>query len=111
MAKKEKEYVEFEVVAKPAEGFKSMFAPDAYPTVETIDRFRADKGRCIETANKLRNLGVKVTHIGEFSMSASCPADRFASLFGTKLSKIKPSTEARQPKENRMLAPAKVAPW
>jgi len=113
MAKKEKEKkrVEFEVVVKPAAGYKSMFDEDAYPTADTVDRFRADKGMCIATANKLRNLGVEVTHVGEFSMSAACAADRFEELFGTKLSKIKPSSKARFPKGYRMLAPDKGAPW
>ena len=109
MAKKESVY--FEVVVKPMGDGNSVFNVGAFPSVETIDRYRADKERSIATATKLRGLGVTVTHIGEFSLSASCPADRFEELFSTKLSSIKPPDKANMPKDYRMRAPAKNAPW
>ncbi len=104
-------HVNFEVVAKGGEKARSMFGDDAFPTLSNLDEYRPPIGNNVELARKLQRQGVTVHHIGEFSVSAACPADQFEQLFSTKIETIKPPAKTKVPKDYRMYAPGKRAPW
>ena len=100
--------VNFEVVVKPEEGQKSIFAEDSFITVTNLDDYRPSKDKNVEVARKLQNNGITVYHIGDFSISASCAAEKFESFFSTKIGKQKPRVKAKAPKARplRILATA-----
>ncbi|MHC4519462.1 MAG: S8 family serine peptidase, partial [Planctomycetota bacterium] len=106
-----KRSVSFEVVVKSDGMSKSFFEEDAFPTVASLDEFRPPQGRNIEAARKLQKNGITVHHIGEFSISASCPEKKFESFFGTKIRENRPPKRARVPADYLMRAPAKGDPW
>lgn len=106
-----KRSVNFEVVVKPDGKSKSFFEKDAFPTVASLDEFRPPQGRNIEAARKLQKNGITVHHIGEFSISASCPEKKFESFFGTKIRENRPPKRARVPADYLMRAPGKDDPW
>lgn len=104
-------HVPVEVVIKPDHDSKSVFDPDAYPSVSNLDAFRANRARSIEAARKLANNGFTVDHVGDFSISASCPPGKFEVFFGTTISEHKLPAKAKAPKGYVMRAPAKGVPW
>ncbi len=106
-----KENVNFEVVVRPEEGQKSIFAEDAFVTVTNLDDYRLSKDKNVEVARKLQENGVTVEQIGDFSISASCPVEKFESFFSTKISKKKPIAKAKAPKDYFYHAPGKKDPW
>ena len=103
--------VSFEVVVKPTGQGLSVFDESAFPVVENLDRFRTPRERSIETARKLERNGVSVNHIGEFSISAECPAGKFESFFGTKINETKAPAAARAGSKYIMRAPTSNSPW
>lgn len=103
--------VRFEVVVKPHGESRSVFDPDAFPTIGNLDEFRAHKGRSIETARKLQKHGITVHDIGEFSISSSCPEGMFESFFSTKISQIRLPKKAHAPTDCVMRAPKKGEDW
>ncbi len=104
-------YVSFEVVVEPGLDGQSVFAKDAFPTVENMQRFRPPHDKCVETARKLARRGVTVHHIGNYSISASCTTARFEKLFATVVSARKPPSKAKAPAGTTYFAPVKGAPW
>ena len=103
--------VDIEVVVKPANGGKSEFDPDAFPSLANLDAFRADKARAIEVARKLAGNGFTVTHVGEFSISASCPEGQFEAFFGTSISETKLPAASRAPDDYVLRAPKRGTPF
>lgn len=106
-----KKQVNFEVAVTPVEGSRSMFDPNAFPDVSNLDAFRADRGRSVEVARKLLNHGITVTHIGKFSISASCSAGKFEEFFSTRISERRPPEPELAPEGYVMHAPETGAPW
>ncbi len=74
--------VTFEAVV-PAS--RSMFAPDAFLTPDTIQQFAPSPDRAIQAATALQGLGFRVRHIGTFSISGEAPRSRWEEVFGTKV--------------------------
>jgi serine protease AprX len=103
--------VNVEVVVNSEGMSKSMFDEDAYPTVQTIDDYRPPKDRSTELARKLQKNGIAVHHIGEFSISASCPEDKFESFFKTRIRNKRLPKKAQVPPDYTMRAPGKGDPW
>lgn len=103
--------VSFEVVVAPEEGRASIFADDAYPTTENLDKFRAPREKSVEVARKLEKSHVDVHHVGDFSISASCTSGRFENLFGTEISAQKLPAKTKAPKDLVYFAPKSGAPW
>ncbi|MDH3889447.1 MAG: S8 family serine peptidase [candidate division Zixibacteria bacterium] len=110
-AKADGSEVRFEVVVKPEGESRSVFDPDAFPTIANLDEFRSPKGRSIKAARKLQKNDITVHHIGEFSISASCPEAKFESFFGTKISQHRPPKKALAPADYVMRAPKKGEDW
>lgn len=106
-----KEQVNLEVAVTPLEGSRSMFDPNAFPDVRNLDAFRADPARSVEVARKLLNQGFTVTHIGKFTISAACPAEKFEAFFSTKITEHAPPEPELAPAGYMMRAPEKGAPW
>ena len=102
--------INVEVVVKPTSG-KSMFDEDAFPTVANLDAFRADEGSSAAVGRKLANQGFRVEHIGTFSISASCPEDRFEEFFGTKIEESTLPKASKAPDDYVMRAPKKGTPF
>ncbi len=114
----EETIVNFEAVVKPQDAetpeaaeARSIFGAAAVPAVGNLDRYRADKESSILAARKLANNGVTINDIGEFSISASCPAGKFEALFGTKLTEQKLEGGDLLPEGYRFLAAGPDAPW
>lgn len=107
----EDDILRVEVVVLPDEGRPSMFAEDAYPSVETVESFAANPARQIECARKLGQLGFAVDNIGRFSISASVAARRFAEFFATELVEERPRDATALAPGRRILAPRPGAPW
>jgi hypothetical protein len=103
--------VNFEVVVKSEEGRKSVFAEDAYFTLTNLDEYRPSRDKSVEVARKLQNNGIAVHHIGEFSLSASCPTDKFEAFFQTKTREQKPPKKAKAPEGYVYKAPGKADPF
>lgn len=103
--------VDFEVVVKPEENSKSVFAEEAFPTTSNLEEYRPSKSKNIEVARKLQRNGITVHHIGEFSISANCSPKKFESFFKTKISEQKLPKKAIAPKSYILRAPASGAPW
>jgi subtilisin family serine protease len=81
--------LEIEVVPTPEPGKSSMFAADITPTADTVDDFKAPKGKLAELARRLGRNGFTIRHIGEFSVSAACPEDHFERFFATRIDDVK----------------------
>lgn len=79
------EILRIEIVVFPDEGRPSMFAEDAYPSIETLDQYAANPSRQRECARKLGQRGFTIDHIGRFSISASVHTTIFQTFFGTEL--------------------------
>lgn len=103
--------INFEVVVKPEEGQKSVFAEDAFLTVRNLDDYRPSPDKNVEVARKLQNNKITVHHVGEFSISASCSRRKFESFFSTKISSHKLPAKAKAPKDYFIEAPGKQDPW
>jgi len=103
--------VNFEVVVKPEKGKKSVFAKEAFPSVANLDEYRPPRDKNVEVARKLQNHGITVFHIGEFSISAACPAAKFEKFFSTKIREHKPPAKAKAPKDYVLRAPGPNDPW
>lgn len=107
--------INFEVVVKPVADKRSVFDETSFPTVETVTDYAADAAKSAEVARKLSGLGIDVHHIGEFSISASCPEGLFEKTFSTKLSKIEIARTKAEPEhypESQIyLAPKKGEDW
>ena len=103
--------INFEVVVRPEDDTRSIFGGDAFPSLDNLDAFRASRARSVEVARKLASNGFTVFHIGEFSISASCPEGKFADFFGTTLSDQTLPEEAKAPEDYLLRAPAADAPW
>lgn len=103
--------VNFEVVVNSAGQSKSIFDEDAYPTAANIDDYRPPKNRSIELARKLQKNGITVHHIGEFSISASCPEKKFESFFKTRIRDNRLPRKAQAPSDYVMRAPGKSDSW
>jgi len=86
--------VQFEVVVRPEPEGRSMYGDDAMPGLASLDAYvtPVDKGE--EVARKLQRHGVTITHMGKFSISASCGSHQFEQLFSTQLSEINPHEES-----------------
>lgn len=110
---KQPEEVHFEVSVTPEEGMRSVFRTEALPTPASVDRYRCPRERGEEVARKLQRHGVAVLQVGDFSLSASCPAARFEELFGTTLSERRPYADQPGLKGSDLayLAPASGVPW
>jgi len=103
--------VNFEVVVTPENGSKSVFADDAFPSISNVDRFRPPVDKNIEVARKLQRQEIKIHNIGDFSISASCPREKFENFFTTEISAVRPPSESKAPEDYVMFAPKKGAPW
>lgn len=105
----ENDILKIEVVVRPDEGQPSMFGEGFFPSVETVDQYRANPGRRVEVARKLANNDIVVDHIGEFSISASCEEGKFEAFFGTKLvDEVMPDVRLEGYKSR---APGAESPW
>ena len=103
--------VHFEVVVKPEPGGKSVFDPNAYPSLSNIDLFKPPMDKNIEVSRKLQKHNITIHHVGEYSISASCSRDKFESFFSTVVSAVYPPSDANAPDDYVMFAPEKGAPW
>lgn len=103
--------VNLEVVVNSKGESKSMFAKDAYPTVANLEDYQPPRERSIELARKLQKNGFTVYHVGEFSISASCPEKKFESFFKTRISSVSIPSKANVPSGYKMRAPGKSDPW
>ena len=103
--------VNFEVVVKPDENRRSVFAKDVFLTSTNIDDYRPSRDKAVEVSHKLQNSGITVHHIGEFSISASCTKAKFDSFFGTKIRTHSLPPKAKAPKGYVMNAPGKSDSW
>ncbi|MGH0037254.1 MAG: S8 family serine peptidase [Myxococcota bacterium] len=102
---------QFEVVVKPSEGRRSVFEPDSFPTVDNLEAYRPDRGRAVEAARKLQNLGITVHDIGAFSISASCSEARFEEFFSTNIRSLPIPKEVETPEGYEMRAPSSQDPF
>jgi serine protease AprX len=82
---REQDKVVFEAVLRPAESGRSLFAPDAVVTVESLDHFKPVSGQGKQAGVLLQQLGFKVRHIGTFSISGECPRRLWEQVFNTKV--------------------------
>lgn len=103
--------VSFEVVVNSGGARKSIFAEDAFPTVNNLEEYRPPKDRSIECARKLQKQGIVVHHVGEFSISASCSEKKFESFFQTTIREKTLPRRAKAPKDYVMRSPDKSDPW
>lgn len=103
--------VDIEVVVKPSNGGKSVFDPNAFPSLANLDAFRADKAHSAEVARKLAGNGFSVAHVGEFSISASCPEGHFEAFFGTSISESRLPPAFRAPDGYVLRAPRRGTPF
>ncbi len=103
------EVVNFEVVVR-SDG-PSVFAEDTFVGLENLSDFRPSPGTSIEAARKLRGNGITVHEIGAFSISASCPTEKFEEFFGTHVSEHRLPSEAHAPEDYVLHAPGKDDPW
>lgn len=108
---KKSQNVNFEVVVNSGGKSKSIYAEDAYIAVANIDEFRPPKDISIELARKLQKNGITVHHVGEFSISATCPEEKFESFFKTKIREHKLPAKAKAPADYLMRSPGKSDPW
>jgi subtilase family serine protease len=108
---KKETHVNFEVSVKPEDGGRSIFEDDLFLSESNLEKFLMNPDKGVETAHKLEKNGVKVNHIGDFSISASCTADKFETFFNTKIHENKLPQEAIAPDDYVMNAPAKGDPW
>ncbi len=99
------EEVAFEVIVKPDESSRSVYEPDAYPSIENLDEFRKNPGTSIEAARKLANNGITIHDVSDFSISASCSEGKFEDLFSTKISKLAPPDPDNAPEDYIFRAP------
>ncbi len=106
-----KKMVNIEVSVKPDGDALSVYDQDTYPSTKNIDDFRAHKGRSIELARKLAKNNFTVHHVGDFSISAACPAEQFESFFKTKISDQKPDEPKLAPEGYMIHAPLSGADW
>lgn len=102
--------VSFEVVVRPETG-RSVFDEATLPTLHSLPHFKPPIDKSLEVARKLQQDGINVHDVGEYSISASCPSEKFESLFGTKISKHKLPAERNAPSGYAFYAPQKGAPW
>lgn len=103
--------VGFEVVVKPDESSRSVYEPDAYPSLENLEEFRKNPGTSIKAARKLANNGITINHVSDFSISASCPAGKFEDLFSTQISELQPPDRDNIPEDYVFRAPEQGAPF
>lgn len=101
----------FEVVVKPREGRRSVFAPDSFLTVSNLDEYRPERGRAVEVARKLQNQGIDVYHVGEFSISAACSEERFEAFFSTQIQELSIPEDVEAPADYSMRAPTSDDPF
>ncbi len=81
----EQENVVFEAVLRPEEERRSLFAPDAVLSAETLDAYRPPVGSAQLAALQLQRLGFKVRHVGTFSISAEGPRRLWEKVFKTRV--------------------------
>ena len=103
--------VSFEVVVRPEANQESIFAEDALATVSNLDQFRRPHRKSVLVARKLQKNRVTVHHVGDFSISASCPTSHFEKFFGTKISDVRPPSAAKAPPGYTFRAPEAGARW
>ncbi|UCG69032.1 MAG: S8 family serine peptidase [Thermoplasmata archaeon] len=90
---------------------RSVFDEDAFPNLANLDLYRTPMDRNIEVARKLQKNKINVHHVGDFSISASCSVKRFENFFNTRISEIKLPAKSKVPKDYKMFAPRRGAPW
>lgn len=103
--------VNFEIVVNSRGESRSMFEENIYPSVANIDEYRPPKSLAIEVARKLQKNGITVHHIGDFSISASCPEKKFESFFTTSVREVRLPKQAKAPSDYIMRAPTKADDW
>lgn len=106
-----KKLVNIEVSVKPDGDSRSVYDPEAYPSLKNLDDFRSHKGRCIEVARKLAKNNFTVHNVGDFSISASCPAGQFEEFFRTKIADQKPPDPELAPEGYMIHAPETGTSW
>ncbi|NIM98884.1 S8 family serine peptidase [Candidatus Saccharibacteria bacterium] len=83
---KEDEVVSFEAVT-PSESGESMFAPGTFLSPENIEKFKPKAGSSELAAKKLQQLGFRILHVGEFSVSGEGTQRLWEKTFSTKVRK------------------------
>lgn len=76
--------VYFEAVLRSETG-ASMFEDEDRLEPDTLDEFRPPRGRATRAAAALEGLGLRVRHVGSFSISGEAPRERWEEVFGTQV--------------------------
>ena len=74
----------FEAVLRSESG-QSMFAKDTTLEAENLKQFTPVAGAGARAATALNGLGIRVRHIGTFSISGECSREKWEKEFGTKV--------------------------
>src|SRR6516225_10162956 len=74
----------FEATLKAASN-RSMFAPGAMLTPDTVEQYKPPSGSHTEAAIALQKLGFTIRHVGTYSISGEGPRGLWESVFGTKV--------------------------
>ncbi|HEX2026400.1 MAG TPA: S8 family serine peptidase [Nitriliruptorales bacterium] len=86
--------VYFEAVLRSERG-ASMFDDVVTLEADTLDEFRPPAGRAMRAASLLESLGMRVRHVGSFSVSGEAPQERWEEVFGTRVeARERPLSEA-----------------
>ena len=83
--------------ALQSENGGSMFAEDAVLGSDTLDQFVPPAGRGIQAATVLQSLGLRVRHIGTFSISGEGPRELWQEVFGTRVEQRKQAFSEAHP--------------
>jgi serine protease AprX len=88
--------VAFEAALRP-ESKRSLFAPDAVVSPQTLAEFRPARGQAVYAGRILEKLGFTVRHVGTFSISGEGPAALWEKVFSTKVAeRTQPISEAHR---------------
>lgn len=86
--------VYYEAVLRSESG-ASMFDQGVELQTETLDNFRPRAGQATQAAAALESLGMRVRHIGSFSISGEVSRERWEEAFGTRVEqRSRPLSEA-----------------
>lgn len=83
-SKHDEPLVHFEAVVRSNSG-KSMFDPDCVVSSQTLDDLTPAPGRPRALALALRELGLRVHHIGSYSISGNAPKALWEKVFSTRI--------------------------
>lgn len=77
--------VHFEAVLKPEDPARSLYAPEAVITAESLEQFSTPPGAGRQAAQELRRIGFTIRHVGTYSISGEGPKGLWEKTFSTRV--------------------------